>query len=158
MNKIYLIFILTAVSVTAVWFAMGNKDAGEQIKEEPPVAEELITARGESDLIKIFTPKPGDVIASPLIVEGEARGVWFFEASFPIILTDWDGRIIAEHFAQARGEWMSEDYVPFKGVIEFENPSREEDFSKRGSLILKKDNPSGLPQHDDALEIPVLFE
>ena len=28
---------------------------------------------------------------------------------------------------------------------------------KRGSLILKKDNPSGMPEHDDALEIPIFF-
>ena len=30
-------------------------------------------------------------------------------------------------------------------------------YSNRGALILKKDNPSGLPEHDDALEVPILF-
>lgn len=154
MNKKFLILILIIASAAAVWFAWGSIKSGEEIE----VREEFITARGENDLIKIFTPKPGDVIVSPLAVKGEARGVWFFEASFPIILTDWDGRIIAEYFAQAQGEWMSQNYVSFEGVIEFENPSWEDGFSKRGLLILKKDNPSGLPQYDDALEIPVLFE
>lgn len=154
MNKKFLILILIIASAAAVRFAWGSIKSGEKIE----VREEFITTRGENDLIKIFTPKPGDVIVSPLTVKGEARGVWFFEASFPIILTDWDGRIIVEHFAQAQGEWMSQNYVPFEGVIEFENPSWEDGFSKRGSLILKKDNPSGLSQYDDALEIPVLFE
>ena len=52
--------------------------------------------------------------------------------------------------------------MPFEGTIEFENPSfpgvDEEHFSRRGTLIFQKDNPSGLPEHDDALEIPILFD
>ena len=55
-----------------------------------------------------------------------------------------------------------------EGVIEFEKPEYIGDFSRRGALILRKDNPSGLPEYDpegeqvsygagDALEIPILF-
>jgi len=39
-----------------------------------------------------------------------------------------------------------------------ENPENIGDFSRRGALILQKDNPSGLPEHDDALEISIRFE
>jgi hypothetical protein len=116
-------------------------------------AEDIGNELQKEHLIRLTSPRPGQVIASPLTVEGEARGVWFFEAVFPILLTDWDGLIIAEGFAKAQGEWMSEDFVPFRGVIEFEKP----DYKNSGTLILKKDNPSGLPEHDDALEVPVLF-
>jgi len=116
----------------------------------------------KTDLIRIDSPRPNQGITSPLTLTGEARGVWYFEASFPIILTDWDGRIIAEHYAEAQSEWMTENFVPFEGVLEFEKPYSDmgtiPDFMKRGTLILKKDNPSGLPEHDDALEIPILFE
>jgi len=31
-------------------------------------------------------------------------------------------------------------------------------YSNRGALILQKDNPSGLPEYDDALEIPVVIK
>lgn len=111
------------------------------------------------DLIRITSPKPGDVITSPLTIRGEARGNWYFEASFPVSLTNWDGLIIAEHYAQAQGEWMTEEYVPFESTIEFTVPANptNQDFMKNGYLILKKDNPSGLPEHDDAFEIPVKF-
>jgi len=119
-------------------------------------------------LIKIFSPIPDSIIASPLKITGEARGSWFFEASFPVVLTNWDGLIIAESFATAvldpndpESTWMTNDFVPFEAVIEFENPSfpdvPEGHFSRRGFLILQKDNPSGLSEHDDALEIPVWF-
>jgi hypothetical protein len=104
-------------------------------------------------LIQIEHPRPNQILTSPLEVRGVARGYWFFEADFPVMLTDWDGLIIAHGIATADGEWMTEDFVPFRAMLEFERPA----YGDRGSLILHKDNPSGLPEHDDALEIPVLF-
>lgn len=112
----------------------------------------------KGEIIYIESPKPEEKISSPLVVTGRARGPWFFEASFPLVLTDWDGRIIAQSYAQAQGEWMTTEYVPFEGTLVFENPSWDAEFSKRGSLILKKDNPSGLPEYDDAIEFTVYFQ
>ncbi|OGZ18196.1 MAG: hypothetical protein A2V72_00025 [Candidatus Nealsonbacteria bacterium RBG_13_37_56] len=106
------------------------------------------------DLIRLDYPRPNQEIESPLIVQGEARGYWFFEASFPIVLTDWDGLIIAQGIAQAKGEWMTEDFVQFEAVLEFEKP----EYGNKGNLILRKDNPSGLPENDDALEVPIIFK
>jgi len=112
----------------------------------------------KGDLIVLDSPLPGSEISSPLVVRGRARGPWYFEADFPVLLTDWDGRIIATVPAHATQPWMTEEYVPFEAVLEFKNPSWGDGFSKRGTLILKKDNPSGLPEHDDALEVPVVFK
>jgi len=63
--------------------------------------------------------------------------------------------IIAQGIAAAQSDWMTTDFVPFKVVLEFEADTQ---VSNRGALILKKDNPSGLPQYDDALEMPVIFK
>lgn len=108
----------------------------------------------KADLIRIDNPRPNQTISSPLLIKGTARGYWFFEGDFPVILTNWDGLIIAEGFASAKGEWMTEDFVAFEATLEFEIP----EYKNNGSLILRKDNPSGLPENDDALEIPVMFE
>lgn len=119
----------------------------------------------KDDLIYIEEPKPFQTISSPLIIKGYARGPWFFEASFPVYLTDWNGKIIAETVATAvldpndpNSTWMTEEYIPYEATLEFENPSWEDEFSRRGALILKKDNPSGLPENDNALEFTVSFE
>ena len=109
----------------------------------------------KTDLIRIDTPRPNQTISSPLTITGEARGNWFFEASFPVVLTDWDGKIIAQGIAQAKGEWMTTDFVPFEATLTFAVDTNA--YSDKGSLILRKDNPSGLPQYDDALEIPVVL-
>ncbi len=108
----------------------------------------------KTNLIVVDSPRPNQTISSPLTIKGKARGNWFFEASFPVVLTNWDGLIIASGVAKAEGDWMTAEFVPFTAKLIFENP----DYKNNGVLILKKDNPSGLPENDDALEIPVLFE
>jgi Immunoglobulin-like domain of bacterial spore germination len=111
------------------------------------------------DRIMLTSPQPDATIASPLIITGEARGPWFFEASFPVTLTNWDGLIIAEGIATAESDWMTEDFVPFRAELTFTSPYQAGDpaFMERGSLILKRDNPSGLPENDAALEITIQF-
>jgi hypothetical protein len=104
------------------------------------------------DIIRVDSPRPNSVIQSPLVVEGEARGMWYFEGDFPVKLLDADGGVIGRFVATAQGEWTTEDFVPFRAQIEFTEPT-----TKKGTLILKKDNPSGLPEHDDELRVPVTF-
>ena len=121
------------------------------IKKGPTRINEL----DKSNLIRLNNPRPNQVIQSPLTIKGEARGMWFFEASFPVVLTNWDGLIIAEGIATAQGEWMTTEFVPFVATLKFVVDKNA--YSNRGFLILRKDNPSGRPEHDDALEIPIMF-
>ena len=116
--------------------------------------EELENQQIKKDLI-LQTPLPNQTISSPLIISGQARGSWFFEASFPVFLVDWDGRIIAQGVAQAKSDWMTTGFVPFEATLTFTVDKNV--YSNRGALILKKDNPSGLPDNDDSLEIPVII-
>ena len=111
-----------------------------------------------SDWILLDDFYPGKSVSSPCMITGFAKGNWFFEASFPIVVVDWDGRIIGEGIAAAKGDWMTETFVPFESEIEFEKPVGAEQFFKRGAVILRRDNPSGLPENDAALEIQIRFK
>ena len=106
------------------------------------------------DFIVVESPKPGAVITSPLEIRGRARGTWFFEGDFPLILKDRKGRVIGKSYVTARGEWMTKEFVPFEGQITFKKPTT----GPRGILVFKKDNPTDRPEFDDALELPVNFE
>lgn len=123
----------------------------------PAQSDVSYTPAGAADMIRIASPQPGDIVVSPLHISGEARGTWYFEGSFPVMLVDWDGRIIADGVAQARGEWMTEEFVPFSATLTFVDPSNDEPYSQRGAVILQRDNPSGLPENSAAAEIPVRF-
>lgn len=119
---------------------------------DPEVAAHIAS---KEDLIVLESPKPNEIVHSPMVLSGKARGTWYFEASFPIVVVDWDGKIIGEGYATADGDWMTEDFVPFTAMISYELPADTP--YDRGAIILKKDNPSGLPEFDDALEIPIFF-
>lgn len=108
----------------------------------------------KNDLIVVETPVPGTTISSPLLVRGKARGNWYFEASFPIDVLAADGTVVGQGFATAQGEWMTEEFVPFTGSITFTAPVQE---MKSGIIVFKKDNPSGLSEHDDSVSVPVQF-
>lgn len=137
------------------WLLLSEPAADEQ----PPDTRAPAAAVEHNDRIRVHTPLPETVIASPLTVAGEARGMWFSEAVFPVLLTNWNGLIIAEGVARAESDWMSEAYVPFTAELVFESPYWEgaADFMRRGTLMLLRDNPSGLPEHDDAVEFTVYF-
>ncbi len=61
--------------------------------------------------------------------------------------------IFSDKPATANDNWMTTEFVPFSSSLEF-TPPKETDI---GFLILKKDNPSGLPENDDQIEIPIRF-
>jgi len=107
----------------------------------------------KQDLIKIDNPRPNAVVGNTIEISGQARGSWFFEASFPIKLIDEKGNVLATTIATAKSDWMTEDFVPFEAKIEFTKPG-----IKKANLMLLKDNPSGLPENDDFLRVPIRLE
>jgi len=112
----------------------------------------LPTLATQSESLNITSPKEGGVIQSPIIVKGFARGTWYFEASFPVKVVDAKGNVIGQGIAQAESDWMTEKFVPFSGTISFTAKVGE-----KGEVVFQKDNPSGLPEHDAELRVPVIF-
>jgi hypothetical protein len=105
------------------------------------------------DIIRIDSPKSGEKIANPVKIEGQARGNWYFEASFPLEIIDEDGTVLAQVPIQAVGEWMTTDYTTFRAEVPFKQPK-----GNTGKIIFHKDNPSGLPENDDSVTIPIRFK
>jgi Immunoglobulin-like domain of bacterial spore germination len=141
-------WLVTVVFVFAC--ACGGTAPPSRPPQPEPAPEAQVNPK--SDLIRVQAPQPGALVQSPLRVTGEARGTWFFEASFPVTLLDSQGRPLVQTHAQARGEWMTEAFVPFESELSFATPATE-----TGTLVLAKDNPSGLPEHADELRVPVRF-
>ncbi|MEK9156813.1 MAG: Gmad2 immunoglobulin-like domain-containing protein [Patescibacteria group bacterium] len=109
----------------------------------------------ETDDVVLDTPLLHATVNSPFIVSGEARGSWFFEASFPIYLLDAHGNMLGQGIAQAQSDWMTSDYVPFTATITFTADAQI--VGDAGTLVLQKDNPSGLPENEDSLRVPVVI-
>lgn len=145
--KKYIYYFLEGILALVIIIGLAVKMTNKEV----PV-ENIETLSDAS--IEIFSPLPQQSITSPLTITGKARGNWFFEGSFPVTLVDWDGLLIAEGIIQAKGEWMTEDFVPFEATLTFVKPSDK----SNGFLIFTKDNPSGLSQFDDFWEVPIIFK
>lgn len=138
---------------------VNNEENQAELNEEW-VNDYLPAIEAEADRIVLESIAPGDVITSPLVVSGEARGPWYAAADFPVFLNDWNGLTIATGIATAQEtEWMTEDFVPFMVTMEFENPYTlgDPEFMKRGTLILQRNNPSDLTENDASIEVPIFF-
>ena len=128
----------------------GERSFTEDIENVPNGTEgELF----ENENVTVSSPGVNALVTSPLTITGEARGPWYFEATFPVMILDANGEKLGAHYAQAEGEWMTTEFVPFTAELEFETPK-----TATGTLVLLKDNPSGLPEHDDSVSIPVRFK
>lgn len=157
------------IAVLGLRFLSGPEDTwlcqnGQWVKHGQPSAPKPASPCGQnnqldkSDLIVVDYPKPNDIVESPLVVTGQARGNWFFEASFPVSLTASYGSsvvFVGQTIAQAKGDWMTTGFMPFEATLNFDPLEWVEPI--HATLVLKKDNPSGLPQNDDYVSIPIFL-
>lgn len=157
MNKTTIAMVIIILIVGGVWFWM-SKSPAVPIQQTQTQTSTTTQAGVYKDLIQLASPLANATISSPVTLTGVARGTWYFEASFPVVLVDWDGKIIAQGVATAQSDWMTTDFVPFKATLSFKTADISGNYSNKGTLILKKDNASGLPAKDDALEIPVYLK
>jgi hypothetical protein len=105
------------------------------------------------DEISVANPRPNQRISSPLQIKGQARGPWYFEASFNAELFDGNNKSLGTAILTAEGEWMTEEFVPFSGTLQFESTATE-----NGTLKIRNANPSGLPENQKELIMPVQFK
>jgi hypothetical protein len=124
---------------------------GGQLEEALP--DNVTYTNATANLIVVELPFPGAVVGKEFKVIGKARGNWYFEASFPVSLLDKNGKVIFEAPAQAKDEWMTENFVPFEINVKVPNS-----YIGPATLVLKKDNASGLPEHDASISFPISIE
>lgn len=102
--------------------------------------------------VNVASPLPNANVSSTFAVVGEARGPWYFEASFPVQVRDPANNLVGQGIAQAQGEWMTTDFVPFEATVTVAG------YTGPADLVLLKDNPSGLPENDDAVFFPITVQ
>jgi hypothetical protein len=103
--------------------------------------------------IAVSMPPYDGIIASPVGIEGQAAGTWFFEASFPIKILDGDGTVLGTGTAQALGNWMTTGTVAFSANIPFATPRYA-----TGTIVFSNDNPSGNSANAKQFDFDVRFK
>lgn len=128
--------------------------AAEKVQPLANSQDSSITAETNKPVqIQVKQPQLGSIVQSPLSVAGKARGTWFFEGQFSIVLRSEGGQPLARGTAEATTNWMTEKLVPFRATLAFSSPA-----ANVGVLVFYKANPSGLAAQADSLSIPVRLQ
>lgn len=152
MKKFYLILVIVIVGLL-IWLSVSKKNIDEPKQNLEEQVSEITYVNASQDLIVPELPFPGAVTGKDFSVIGKARGNWYFEASFPIDVLDKDGNILVKSYATAQGEWMTTEFVPFKGEVKI-----PETYIGPATLVLHKDNASGEPDKDASISFPIVIE
>lgn len=137
-----IIGVLVLLVIAVLGFNATREKEGDSFGEAPRIDPTKLPA--------LSMPEWGAEVTSPVNIAGTAPGPWYFEASFPIELITKDGELLGTGIAQATEEWMTVAPVKFTTSIPFVVSKRTEAF-----LVLKKDNPSGLPENDASFKVPI---
>lgn len=161
MKKFLFFFLGLILGMVIIWgitFVIQNRPEVEEkgidsVKtDEPEKEDEAKKTSTANKNVTVTKPLANAEISSPLIVEGSARGTWFFEAVSFVKVVDEKGTELGSGNIQAVGDWMTENFVPFKGQISFDKT-----LSKTGFLIFEKSNPSGLKENAEEFKLPIKF-
>ncbi len=120
----------------------------EPVATSTPDTTEPLSAR-----VSVYLPTSGATVGQSFVVAGQAPGNWYFEASFPIQVRDKDNNKIGQTIGQAQSDWMTTELVSFTATMTLDT-----EYHGPATLVLLKDNPSGLPEHDDSVSIPIVIQ
>lgn len=140
-RRLSLLAIISIVLVLLAFVFVRRVDAPTQNIQNTPEPE-----------IVLDYPQPNDVVTSPLVIKGKAKGTWFFEGDFPVTLYYGVKNDFVDAHATAKGEWMTTDYVDFEATINFPVPPTND-----GLLVLIKNNPSDMRELDKSFSVKVRF-
>lgn len=138
--------------LAGIWYMRGSTPV-PSTETEDPSTQEAVYDNTSTDEIVIDSPKAGETVGTTFTVVGKARGYWYFEASFPLRVFGSSGVLLSEMPVQADGEWMTEEFVPFSETVTVPPGTKGE-----ALLILYNDNPSGLPENDATVSIPLVIK
>ncbi|MGC9046925.1 MAG: GerMN domain-containing protein, partial [Minisyncoccia bacterium] len=149
----YLLAVLIILGILFIlWYKYFNKsfvNLNQKLNKENN--QELKNLK-DNDIVVNF-PHENEKIKSPLIINGRARGNWFFEAEFGAKLYDQNNNLLGQTILRAKNDWMTEDFVDFEGVMNFQKPE-----TKYGKLMFLSANPSGISEYQKIYFLPIEFE
>lgn len=147
---ILIAIFIVILGLTWALFAIPTPTPPITATTTPPVATSTPTL---AERVIVTSPKPNAVVGKTFVVSGQAPGPWYFEASFPIKIVDANNNFIGQGIAQAQGEWMTTEQVTFTATVTLTG-----NYSGPAEVVLMRDNPSGLPQYDDSISVPITIQ
>lgn len=157
-----ILIIVAAIIIAGIgmgWIYESQQNQIDTLNQEITSLTRSISNLGETYTstkgvtVKVYIPKSNETLESPFYVIGQVPGGWSFEGSFTVNLKDQNGTIVSQAIAHLHDKWTTDALVPFTAKLTAPANLRGTD----GTLVLERDNASGLPTNNDSVSIPVKF-
>lgn len=147
MKKVKTILIILVVVLVAIlfwWFFTADKK-GVYINETKIIgnAEDLVS----------FSITPGQEVSDEVIATGTIGGSYFFEGNIFVNILDENKELLRAGNGNAKTDWMTAEPVGFDAILDFSKLKKGHAF-----VEIHNDNPSGLPENDKSILIPVIIK
>ena len=116
--------------------------------------EQMVSSIQFVPTVNLSQPQPNQTVTSPIELQGQAPGNWFFEGQLSVQLVDKNGKVLGSSEITTQDNWMTQEAVSFSGKLDFKNPNQV----KTADVVMNKSNPSGLPENDRQVRLPVQLQ
>ncbi|PIP68757.1 hypothetical protein CO033_01680 [Candidatus Nomurabacteria bacterium CG_4_9_14_0_2_um_filter_32_10] len=149
-GKLLLIVILIVILVVVVFFFQKPV-----VDVNPPPEDNIILREilGNKDDLISFSILPNSKVQGVVSYQGAVKGGYFFEANILINILDANKNVLKTSNAIAMTDWMTIEPVEFEGNIDFTNLPKGLAY-----IEIHNDNPSGLPENDKSVLIPIVID
>lgn len=130
-----------------------NKIQEPQNVDVPSVIGTIVTDFAESVLIRVYSPRPQDLVSSPLSIYGTVKQKWgIFEGEAgTVTLYDGNGKNLGVGILRVDGDWMRDPELKFETEINFTKPS-----TSSGMLVFIGNSPKE-GSFAGSYKLPVVF-
>ncbi len=130
-----------------------NKKVELPIGNNTPALKETSKILGNKEDLLDFSIFPDTIVHGILSYRGTIKGGYFFEANILVSVLDANKKLLKAGNGIAKSEWMTSGPVDFEGNIDFTVLPKGPAY-----IEIHNDNPSGLPEHDKSILIPIVIE
>lgn len=146
-GKLLLAVILVAILALIIFFLQKKP-----LVDESPTNGVTSEILGNKDDLVHFSILPGQKVSGMVSYAGSVKNAYFFEANILINVLDANKNLLKGGYAMATTDWMTVEPVVFSGSIDFTGLPKGPAY-----IEIHNDNPSGLPENDKNILIPVII-
>ena len=155
LKSLMVLILLCLAFMLGIWVRDQREMVKWYNKNEALKALQVVLPKRQIDIDRMLTvtsPQQGAFVAHTFQLEGKARGSWYFEGTFPLVIENESGVVLETIPIRAQGDWQTPDLVPFSETIQLPY------YSGNANLILKKANLSSGSSEDASLTIPIIVQ
>ena len=143
------LIILMIVALKIMWL---NQSTYLPFLNDKQTETSLPVISGNKDDLVSFSILPGQKVSGVVKITGSIKNNYFFEGNILVNILASDKKLLKAGHGTATTPWMTSGPVSFETSLDFSSLPQGIAY-----IEIHNDNPSGLPQNDKSILVPVVI-